>query len=129
MASAQEQIRMTRADSLARSVGVRERRQGRSVEQKSSFGIFANRLSLAVCCLVAFCAVWMVATKAATIFELNQNNVRLQDQIQQQQAVNASLKEQVDQLERPSRILNDALNKYHMQYKTPIMIPSTSTGQ
>ncbi|WP_067620731.1 septum formation initiator family protein [Alicyclobacillus acidiphilus] len=124
MAAVQEQIRATRAGALAKAPQIRERQHGRPETKQSKVGVWANGISLAVCCLLAFAAVWMVASKGAEVYALNQKNVQLQTEIQQQQAINATLSTQVDELKQPSRILEEA-NKLGMQYKTPIEIPST----
>ncbi|TDY46670.1 cell division protein FtsL [Alicyclobacillus sacchari] len=128
MAALQEEIR-TRREAVVRTPLVDERNRQSQQERGAKKQAWFNRISLAFCCLASFGAVWMVAAKGAQIYEINQNNVQLQTQIQQQQAVNAMLKTQVAQLEQPSHILNVAINQLHMQYKNPIVIPSGQTGQ
>ncbi|GLV13677.1 hypothetical protein Heshes_13610 [Alicyclobacillus hesperidum] len=128
MAALQEEVR-TRREAVVRTPLADERRRQHEQGQRAKKQVWFNRVSLSFCCLVSFGAVWMVAAKGAQIYEINQNNVQLQTQIQQQQAVNAMLKTQVAQLEQPSHILNVAINQLHMQYKNPIVIPSDQTGQ
>lgn len=126
MAAVQEQIRAPRVEAPVRSPKQRERHE---VKAKSKGAIWANRLSLSACCIVSFGAVWMVATKGADVYRLNDTNMQLQTQISQQSALNATLSTKVAQLEQPSRILDVAINQYHMQYKTPLIIPSSQIGQ
>lgn len=128
MGAAQEQIRTSRLESPIRSP--RDERQGRVAPQSQrKQSQWLNRVSFAACCLISFAAVWLVASKGASIYRLNDANIQLQTQIQQQQASNAALSTVVAQLKEPSRILNVAMNQLHMQYKTPVVIPSVKTGQ
>ncbi len=89
----------------------------------------AGRLSMVGCILVAFGALWFVCTKGAEVYSVSYENVKLQTQIQRLAANNASLTAQVDELERPARILTIALNKLHMQYAEPVRISGSVNGK
>lgn len=97
--------------------------------QQNRAAKWVNRASLAVCCLVSFGVVWLVAGEGARIYTIDYTNTNLQTQIQQQSAVNATLGATVDQLEQPSRILNVAIDQLHMEYKNPVVISTASVGQ
>lgn len=130
MAAVQERLHTPRAESPVRSPKHVERHDTRPARQVDSQGAkWLNRMSLSACCILSFVAVWMVATKGADVYRLNGANMQMQNQISQQSALNATLSTKVAQLEQPSRILNVAINHLHMQYKTPLVIPSLKTGQ
>lgn len=129
MAAVQEQIRMsqmdsTRAEAQQGSRDVRQERAGRSAASR----VF-NGISLFTCCVASFVSVWLVATKGADLYKLSYANTNLQSQIKQQSAENATLNADVDQLKQPSRILKVAMNELHMQYKKPLLIPSSASGK
>lgn len=88
-----------------------------------------NKLSMVLCVAVALGALWFVCAKGALIYSLSYGNVRLQTQIQKMAADNATLTAQVDELERPSRILDIALNKLHMYYANPVRIDGSIGGK
>ena len=88
-----------------------------------------NRLSMVLCVAIALGALWVVCAKGALIYSLSYGNVRLQTQIQKVAADNATLTAQVDELERPSRILDIALGKLHMSYANPVRIDGSLGGK
>ena len=88
-----------------------------------------NRVSMILCIAVALGALWSVCARGAMIYSTSYGNVKLQTQIQKMSADNAARTAQVDELERPSRILNIALGKLHMQYANPVRIDGFTSGQ
>ncbi len=88
-----------------------------------------NRISMVMCIVVAIGAVWFVCAQGAQIYNLSYGNVKLQSQMQELAANNASLTAQMDGLEKPSRILGVAMNKYHMQYANTVRIGGSATGK
>src|SRR5579875_2415679 len=107
----------------------RLREQRHQVQTKPQSKNRFNRVSMTLCVVIAFSAAWLIASKAAAIYSMNYANVKLQTQIQTLAANNASLTAQVDELERPSRILNIAINQLHMQYANPVRIGGTTSGK
>lgn len=85
-----------------------------------------NRLTMAGCILGSAMALWFLAMQNARVDATNYQIDRLQSQVQQQIAENASLSTTVDELKQPSRILAIALGKLHMKYTTPVQVPATS---
>jgi cell division protein FtsL len=106
-----------------------ERRVSRSREVVVRSSERFNKLSMVLCVAVALGAMWVVCTKGALIYSLSYGNVKLQTQIQKMAADNATLTAQVDELERPSRILNVALGKLHMHYANPVRISGSLGGK
>ena len=88
-----------------------------------------NRVSMVACLAIAIGAIWFVCVQGAQIYNMSYGNVKLQSQMQKLAANNASLTAQVDELERPSRILDIAMNKYHMQYANPVRIGGSAIGK
>lgn len=101
--------------------------RSRRVDEKKSERL--NKVSMVLCVAIALSALWFVCAKGALIYSMSYGNVKLQTQIQKMAADNASLTAQVDELERPSRILNIALGKLHMQYANPVRIDGSLGGK
>ncbi len=108
---------------------IEERQITHNVEADTRKSERRNRLSIILCVALAVSALWFVSAKGAEIYSLSYANVKLQTQIQKMTASNASLTAQVDELERPSRILNIALGKLHMQYANPVRIGGSVSGK
>ncbi len=88
-----------------------------------------HRVSMVLCIMTAISALWVVCSEGAQIYGVSFENVRLQTQIQSWSANDASLTAKVDELERPSRILNIAINQDHMQYANPVRIDGSASGK
>ncbi|WP_231862882.1 septum formation initiator family protein [Alicyclobacillus mali (ex Roth et al. 2021)] len=127
MSAVQQELR-PRREAWGQTAPRRER-DVRDAERRAARRRLWNRVSFAVCCMVSFAAVWWVAAKGAEIYELNDYHAKLQSAIAAQQAVNANLQMQVSELEQPAHILNVAINKLHMVYKNPVMIPTQGNGE
>jgi cell division protein FtsL len=85
-----------------------------------------ERISAFACLALCVGTVWYIADQGAKIDQMNYNIDKMQSKLQMMQAENQALANQVDQLMRPSRILDIALNKLHMQYANPVQIPDTT---
>ncbi|ACV58299.1 Septum formation initiator [Alicyclobacillus acidocaldarius subsp. acidocaldarius DSM 446] len=127
MSAVQQELR-TRREAWGHTTPGRER-DAREAERRAARRRLWNRVSFALCCIVSFAAVWWVAAKGAEIYELNDQHAKLQAAIAAQQAVNANLQMQVSELEQPAHILDVAINKLHMVYKNPVMIPTQGNGE
>lgn len=130
MSAVREEIRTSRFEQ--QSVRLPQQQDGfatRGQAKSARRARIANRISLGVCCAISFSIVWMVASKGATVYQESFQNTKLQTQVNEQSATNATLNATVAQLKRPSRILQEALNKLHMQYKKPLTIPADPAGK
>ncbi|MCY0886978.1 MAG: hypothetical protein OWQ59_00740 [Alicyclobacillaceae bacterium] len=108
----------------------RQSEQGRVHRpQNAAVGMKMSRniASMILCVSIALVAMWLISGQGAKTYSLTYANVGLQTKIAQLSADNASLRTQVDTLERPSRILALA-KKYHMQYIDPLQIPASSSN-
>ncbi len=103
--------------------GQQHERKQPQVRQRLSL---RDRVSVFTCLAVCVGTVWFIANQGAKIDQLNYNIDKMQSQIQTVQAENQSLANQVDQLMRPSRILDIALNRLHMKYADPVQIPDST---
>lgn len=81
-----------------------------------------NRVTAFLCIGAVTAVLWFVAGVGARIQSINDNIYKTQLKIQTTTADNAALASQVDQLTNPTRIINLALNQYHMKYSKPIVI-------
>ncbi|WP_206831244.1 septum formation initiator family protein [Alicyclobacillus fructus] len=127
MSAVQQELR-TRREAWGHTSPGRER-DARAEERRAARRRLWNRVSFALCSMVSFAAVWWVASKGAEIYELNDQHAKLQSAIAAQQAINANLEMQVSELEQPAHILYVAINKLHMVYKNPVMIPTQGSGE
>ncbi|SIT00126.1 cell division protein FtsL [Alicyclobacillus vulcanalis] len=127
MSAVQQELR-TRREAWGQAAPMRER-DAREANRRAARRRLWNRATFAICCLVSFAAVWWVAAKGAQIYELNDEHAKLQAAIASQQAINANLETQVSELEQPAHILYVAINKLHMVYKNPVMIPTQGNGE
>jgi cell division protein FtsL len=85
-----------------------------------------ERISAFACLALCVGTVWYIADQGAKIDQMNYNIDKMQSKLQMMRAENQALANQVDQLMRPSRILDIALNKLHMKYADPVQIPDTT---
>ncbi|WAH35539.1 septum formation initiator family protein [Alicyclobacillus dauci] len=125
--AAAEQIRAPQmGQSAVRSPNQHDHHNGRQARraQGRAARLF-NRISLGFCCVASFVAVWLVANSGAAVYKASYENTRLQTQIQQQSAINATLDANVAQLKQPARILREA-TKLGMQSTKPTVIPVPS---
>lgn len=76
------------------------------------------------CIGIATAILWVIAGVGGKISSTNNQIYQLQMTMQSVSATNATLTAQVDNLTRPTRILNVALNQLHMHYANPIVIPA-----
>lgn len=81
-----------------------------------------NRVTAFLCIGAVTAVLWFVAGVGARIQSINDNIYNTQLKIQTMTADNAALASQVDRLTNPTRIINLALNQYHMTYSKPIVI-------
>jgi cell division protein FtsL len=107
----------------AHTRGQQHERKQSQVRQRMSL---RDRISVFTCLALCVGTVWFIADQGAKIDQLNYSIDKMQTQIQTVQAENQSLANQVDQLMRPSRILDIAVNRLHMKYADPVQIPETT---
>lgn len=124
MAAVQEHVRATMHLNATNAAQEDVQRETRQTQRRAGSKVL-NRMTLFFCCAVSFASVWFVASQGAAVYRVSYANTLLQAQINQQEAKNAAVSAQVDQLKQPSRILNAAVGEYHMVYKNPVVIPST----
>jgi cell division protein FtsL len=89
--------------------------------------VFWQRASIVGCILTCSAVFWMIANNGAKIDSMNYSIDKMQSQIQKASAENASLTSQVDNLQRPERILGIATGPLHMQYASPVHIQASSS--
>lgn len=128
MAAVQEHVRQTIQVNGANTTAQHEVHREAQQTQRRTGSKVLNGISLFVCCAISFASVWYVASKGAQVYRISYANTRLQTKINQQDAKNAALSAQVDQLKQPSRILRMAM-AFHMEFKKPLIIPSTVPGK
>jgi hypothetical protein len=114
---------------ILRDTRLEEQYLGGAVVQPTRGMSLGNRISMFACVLACAASTWFVAVQGGKIDGINYNIDRLQGQIQQAKAENASLSVSVDALKEPSRILRIALNLLHEDYANPVQLSlQNSTG-
>ncbi|GMA61845.1 hypothetical protein NZD89_19195 [Alicyclobacillus fastidiosus] len=129
MGLAQEQIGASRMGQTVRSPQQQERQNQRVREETRRRTRLFQRVSLGLCCTVSFVAVWVVAAKGASVYSMSYQNSRLQSQIQQQEADNATLSAQVAKEKDPSNILSKAKALGMQKQSKTVTIPTQATGK
>ncbi|QQE80699.1 hypothetical protein [Alicyclobacillus sp. SO9] len=107
-----------------------QRQQNRDTSVRRSPAGLLDKLSIGAAIVLVLGVFWMLAGNAAKVNVMNHSVAQLQSQVSTVSAQDAALNTQVDELERPSRILSLALNKYHMKHANAVHISTNvKTGK